>query len=225
MKAKFGAIVVDGRGKAGGHVFSKNKGGAYMRTKVTPTNPNTSAQAQARSILASLSQQWSTLSDSQRLAWNNAVADYATTDIFGDIKNPSGINLYVKLNSNISNVGGILLSSPPVKLEMPSSYVESATYDISTDTLTVTLSDSNAENTLMLVRATPALSQGISSIGSQLRVIGVGSVLGNSISLSYKYASKFGIIAPGSNVYMSAQFVLESGQKSTATKVKVTVQA
>ena len=39
MKIKFGSEVVDGRGKIGGHVYSKNKGGAYKRTKVTPSNP------------------------------------------------------------------------------------------------------------------------------------------------------------------------------------------
>jgi len=45
MKMKFGAIVVDGRGKIGGHVASKNRGGAYLRTKVTPSNPQTGYQA------------------------------------------------------------------------------------------------------------------------------------------------------------------------------------
>ena len=59
MKLKFGAIVTDGRGKIGGHVASKNRSGAYLRTKVTPSNPNTVAQVQVRSILASLSQSWS----------------------------------------------------------------------------------------------------------------------------------------------------------------------
>jgi len=59
MKIKFGAIVVAGSGKIGGHVASKNRGGAYLRTKVTPTNPNSPAQAGARALLASLSTGWS----------------------------------------------------------------------------------------------------------------------------------------------------------------------
>ena len=98
MKVKFGAIVVDGRGKIGGHVASKNRGGAYFRTKVTPTNPNSTAQAGVRNRMTSLAQGWRGLSASARLSWNNAVGDFAKTDIFGDIKQPSGINLFPTLN-------------------------------------------------------------------------------------------------------------------------------
>lgn len=93
MKTKFGAIIVDGRGKIGGHVASKNRGGAYLRTKVTPANAQTSAQNQVRNLFTSLTQGWRGLTQAQRDAWNAAVLDYSRTDIFGDIRNPSGINL------------------------------------------------------------------------------------------------------------------------------------
>ena len=36
MKTKFGAIIVAGSGKINGFVASKNRAGAYLRTKVTP---------------------------------------------------------------------------------------------------------------------------------------------------------------------------------------------
>ena len=85
MKIKFGAIVTDGRGKIGGHVASKNRSGAYMRTKVTPSNPNTASQSQARSILASASQNWRNLTDSQRKAWNNAVSDWDNSSYISKI--------------------------------------------------------------------------------------------------------------------------------------------
>ena len=108
MKAQFGALVVAGSGKINGWVASRNRGGAYFRTKVTPLNPSTSAQQNARGILGSLSTQWSQLTEEQRLSFNNAVASFATTDIFGDIRNPSGINLFVKLNTNLINTGQAL---------------------------------------------------------------------------------------------------------------------
>ena len=123
MKLKFGAIVTDGRGKIGGHVASKNRAGAYLRTKVTPSNPNTVAQAQARGILASLSQAWGQLTDFQRKGWNEAVKEWGTTDIFGDIKKPSGINLFVKLNANLASVGMPQVSDVPAKAEVPSAII------------------------------------------------------------------------------------------------------
>jgi len=42
MKTLFGAIVVDGRGKLGGHVASKNRHGSYFRTKVSPSQTSKS---------------------------------------------------------------------------------------------------------------------------------------------------------------------------------------
>ena len=41
-KIKMTAIVADMRNKLNGSVFSRNRGGAYIRTKVTPINPQTS---------------------------------------------------------------------------------------------------------------------------------------------------------------------------------------
>jgi len=43
---KFSAIVSDARGKIGGNVFSRNKGGSYIRSYVKPINPSTPKQTQ-----------------------------------------------------------------------------------------------------------------------------------------------------------------------------------
>lgn len=225
MKIKFGAIVTDGRGKIGGHVASKNRSGAYMRTKVTPANPNTIAQSEARSILASLSQSWRTLTKDQRLAWNNAVGDWSKTDIFGDIKNPTGLNLYIKLNANLLGVGLVAINTPPLKQDVPSAYPVSALYEISTGTLTVYMSDESGNAVIGLVRATPPLSAGVSFVKSELRVLGYATGTTNVVVLNGRYASKFGIPAIAANVIVSVQWVLNNGQKSVPAQVKVDVIA
>ena len=223
MKLKFGAIVTDGRGKIGGHVASKNRAGAYLRTKVTPSNPNTVAQVQARSILGSLSQMWQTLSDSQRSGWNDAVKEWGTTDIFGDIKNPSGINLFVKLNANLISVGYPHLSDVPRKMEIPSAIVTDATLTISSDMLLINFNDVTASGVKVLVRATPTLSHGVSFVKSQFRVIGDQVVVNGTVSLVGAYDAKFGMPLVGANVYANVQFVLPNGQKTTVQKVKLQV--
>ena len=223
MKLKFGAIVTDGRGKIGGHVASKNRAGAYLRTKVTPSNPNTVAQAQARGILASLSQGWGQLTDSQRNGWNDAVKEWGTTDIFGDIKKPSGINLFVKLNANLISVGFPMLSDVPGKMEVPSLIIVSAIFSITNDTLSVTFDNNTANGIKVLVRSTPTLSNGVSFVKSQFRVIGSEVVSGNGFSLPGAYGAKFGMPLVGGNVYAAVQFVLPNGQKTTEQKVKLEV--
>ena len=223
MKLKFGAIVTDGRGKIGGHVASKNRAGAYLRTKVTPSNPNTVAQMQARSILASLSQRWQTLTESQRSGWNDAVKEWGTTDIFGDIKNPSGINLFVKLNANLLSISYPQLSDVPAKSEIPAVVVVGAVYRITTDTIEITFDSFLADGYVALVRATPKLSAGVSFVKSQFRVIGYGNVSLGALSLAGAYSNKFGAISVGANVYLSVQLVSAIGQKTVEQKVKLEV--
>ena len=65
-KIKFGMMMTDASGKLGGQVFSKNRGGSYVRTKVTPTNPQSTAQMSIRGIFASISSRWSSLTEAQR---------------------------------------------------------------------------------------------------------------------------------------------------------------
>ena len=113
MKMKWGALVVDGRGKIGGQVASKNRSGAYLRTKVTTVNPRSTSQISVRNRLAGLSQGWRGLSAANRAAWNGAVADFAKTNIFGDLVNPTGFNLYQRLNNNLLRIGESALSTPP----------------------------------------------------------------------------------------------------------------
>ena len=223
MKLKFGAIVTDGRGKIGGHVASKNRSGAYLRTKVTPSNPNTVAQAQARGILASLSQGWGQLTDSQRQGWNDAVKEWGTTDIFGDIKNPSGINLFVKLNANLISVGFPQLVDVPSKMEVPSVIITSASLNILNNEVLIDFDNNTANGVTALVRATPTLSNGVSFVKSQFRVIGYEVVIGSRLSLINAYSAKFGVPLVGANVYANVQFVLSNGQKTTEQKVKLQV--
>lgn len=223
MKLKFGAIVTDGRGKIGGHVASKNRAGAYLRTKVTPSNPNTVAQVQARSILGSLSQMWQTLTDSQRSGWNDAVKEWGTTDIFGDIKNPSGINLFVKINANLISVGYPQLFDAPSKQIVPSVVITDGSLKITGDTLSIVFDNGSADGFRTLVRATPTLSAGVSFVKSQFRVIGSDDVAGSSVSLVGAYGGKFSMPLVGANVYANVQFVLPNGQKTIEQKVKLRV--
>ena len=113
MKIKFGAIVVDGRNKIGGHVMSKNPAGAYMRTKVTPVNPRSTDQAAIRSRLSAISSAWRGLTTGYVPAWNAAVDQWKKTDIFGDLKKPTGFNLHQKLNNNAIRAGGSAITLPP----------------------------------------------------------------------------------------------------------------
>lgn len=217
---KFGAIVVDGRGKIGGHVASKNRAGAYLRTKVTPVNPNTVAQQNVRAILSSLSTGWAELTSAQRLGWNEAVADFATTDIFGDTKNPSGFNLYVKLNSNLINSGQAPIGDVPVKAEIPYTELVTAEISLGDDTFVLGFDSTAYAGARIFVTATPSLSNGITNVKSKMRGIGSYTVVADTQDIWADYLAKFGTPVDGSNIVVGVEVILPNGQKGVKQTLK-----
>jgi hypothetical protein len=223
MKLKFGAIVTDGRGKIGGHVASKNRGGAYLRTKVTPSNPNTASQSQVRSILASLASGWSLLTDSQRASWNGSVADYQSTDIFGDIKKPSGFNLYIKLNTVLLSIGAAALTDAPAKEDLGDIYVTAGAIDLTAETITVTLAGTKPAGASYRYYGTAAMSAGISNAKNRFRIIADSTTALTGAALYDAYVAKFGIPAETSGVQLGIDVVATNGQKSVLSTVKATI--
>jgi hypothetical protein len=197
MKVKWGALVVDGRNKIGGHVASRNAAGAYFRTKVTPVNPATTYQQSVRNRLSGLSSAWGDLTAAQRAAWNQAVILWQLTDIFGDIKTPSGFNLFQRLNNNLLNIGKAQIDVPPAPAAVDALTSLSIAAAAGAGTLTITYAPAIEADHSFLVRATPALSPGIGFVKSEFRQIDVMVTADASpFSIETEYETKFGDIGP-----------------------------
>jgi hypothetical protein len=217
MKVKFGAIVVDGRNKIGGHVMSKNRAGAYMRTKVTPVNPRSPDQQNARARLSMLSSSWDGLTYDDILAWNSAIKNWAKSDIFGDIKHPSGFNLFQKLNNNLTRVGGTQIDVPPVKVPQDDlGTLVIGTVTASAIPLTFTLQSLGGDDKLEIL-ATPPVSLGKSFVKSEYRIIGHSLTLTTgACDAGTLYIAKFGgPIDPGKPFFIMARLVNSVTGQST----------
>jgi len=224
-KIKFSALMSDMRGKLNGSVLSKNRGGSYIRNKVTPSNPQTTAQMSVRGIFAGIASAWSTLTESQRLSFNNKVSQYASTDIFGDIRNPSGKALFQKLNQNLSISLQATLTSCPDSVAVPFANVAGATADISATEFGVDY-DGDATGSKIVIWATAPLSQGTTFVKNKLRQIQVAN--GNnagSVDIYDAYVEKFGALTPGANVYIGMRTINENGQASPLETIKATIVA
>lgn len=206
MKAKFGAIVVDGRGKVGGHVFSKNKGGAYMRTKVTPANPQSNVQQSTRASLTRFSQGFRALTAIQIAAWNNAVESFKSTNIFGDIKNPSGINLYVRLNTLLVQSGNAAITTPPLPTAVSALTSLSATADVSDDAVLIAFAPTPipAGHTLMIYASKQA-SPGVSAFkGKQTFIQHFPATTATGVDIKTAYEAKYGSLVAGQKISFEA---------------------
>ena len=224
-KVKFGMMMTDASGKLGGQVFAKNRGGSYVRTKGIPSNPQTTAQMYIRGIFASISSGWSTLNESARLGWNNAVSGFATTDVFGDLRNPSGKALYQKLNQNLAISGQAGITVAPQPSEVPFAQLNEVTGDASTPLLEVTL-DGDTTGSKIVVWATRPLSQGTSFVKNDLRQIGdfAGAAPG-TIEITNVYTDKFGAFAAGDNIVIGVRVINANGQASPLETKKAVIVA
>lgn len=86
-------------GKMGGVVWSRNRGGAYIRRFVTPLNPSTEKQMKQRYAFGVNAQRYSLVSDEVKPLWNT-YANTVFVPLVGTGKG-SGINAYVSLNTTI----------------------------------------------------------------------------------------------------------------------------
>ena len=203
-RVKFGAMMVDARGKLGGHVFTKNRAGASIRTKVTPTNAGTLAQSEARGRLTFLSQAWSGLSEEQRIAWNSAVSSYQKTNVFGDTYLPSGKNLYVALNSNILLVGGSVRDTPPAFKESTSLLSAGVGLTIDDFNLAVYAASPFTATDRLVVQSSSQRSAGVFNFSGMYSVVGVqapdtGSAEAD-VDIKSDFIAKWGIPIAGKKV-------------------------
>lgn len=223
MKIKWGALVVDGRGKLGGHVAAQNKGGSYLRTKVTPSNPQSIFQTGVRNLFGSISAGWSALTASQRAAWNNAVDDWKRTNIFGDLKLPSGKALYQRLNQQAQVVAYPALTTPPAKEDIPDSNVIAVDIDTTAETITATGLYNGTDATVQYF-SSGVVSAGTSFVKNLMRVIGHTGGAAYQPSTAYtQYVLRFGTPAPGEKIFIGFKIVLPTGQASPLQVVEATV--
>lgn len=225
MKIKWGALVVDGRGKLGGHVAAQNKGGSYLRTKVTPSNPQTIFQSTVRAIFGFISQVWSGLTAGQIVAWNEAVDSWKTTNIFGDLKQPSGKNLHQRLNLELLTSGQAEITDPPAKLEMVQGVIDGATISIGTSEITIGNAYVGADAVTKVFSSGP-VSNGTTFVKNLMRQTGFGNNPVTFDASAYSdYVAKFGAPVVGQKIYVGVKYVLPNGQASVLQTVLATVLA
>ena len=223
-RIKFGMMMTDARGKLGGHVFTKAKSGATIRTKVTPLNPKTSAQSEARSALGANSQAWRILSETQRLAWNSAAQEVSKTNAFGDTYFPSGKNYFTAVNNNIRNVGGEVLVSPPALVEVPGLTSVEVDFDLLAEQLDIAPNFiGNSIDVVLVCNATSGQSAGRYNFSGKYRKFDGYALTGlpQNTAIYDAYVSKFGVPSAGQKVsfefYLVNQTTGQVSPRVTAT--------
>lgn len=196
--AKFtpGAIVSEIRGKIAATVFTKNKAGASIRNRVTPINRRSVGQTEQRQQLAALAAQWRGLTEAQRLSWNNAGPSFPQTDNLGQTIFLTGEQLFVRCNANLILIGEAQITSAPTPTSFDVLSFTSITADASAGTIALAFAPTVPAGYVMVVRATPPVSQGKSFVAqSAFRFISaVAAAQTSPYALGTEYVAVHGAI-------------------------------
>ena len=218
----FTAVVADMRNKLNGTVFSKNKSGAYTRTKVTPVNPQSASQTQNRQRLSRFSQLWRTLSLTAITAWNDlAKSQPFGTDVFGNPKFLSGLSLFVKLNSNIDIAMANQILDAPVLTTPPAASITAVNVQSDGTTLIAasfdyTLASTPVDVALVIYATRPyPVSQTFNTNLYRLVQV-VPATAGGNMSFLPGYLATFGVPQPG----MQVGVFIETIDKNSGMRIK-----
>jgi len=227
MKVLTTAIVADIRNKLNGTVFSKNRYGSYARTKVTPVNPQSTEQQNARNRFSTQSQAWRGLTEAQRQSWIDAAPNFPTTDIFGNTKILSGQALYVKFNSNLALVGSAAIASAPSPVAIPALEVLTLVADDSANTVILTATSPVPADFAMVIMATPNVTPGISFVKNKFRFISaIAAAATSPFALTTDYIARFGDPVEDQKIFVKAFYVSTiTGQAGIPVQIQTIVVA
>lgn len=114
------SILAAASGSLGGNTASHNRGGAYLRSRVVPTDPASSFQVIMRTILGNLATAWQTLTDTQRDAWTTYGLNVPVTNALGDTVFLTGQQMYVRNNAARVQAGLARIDDGPVVFALDS---------------------------------------------------------------------------------------------------------
>lgn len=190
---KFGAGVSEMRGKEGGVIYSRNRYGAYMKTKISPTNPQTSPQQTQRALMGNLAQLWKTLASGEKAAWENLGAQTSRVNRFGDQTDYAGFGIFMRLNRNLSIIGESALTVAPVPPTFPELSLVSVVATVSTTTIAVNFTPSPlAAGKWIVVYCTNNILTGRKFVKNFYRLILVEDNAGTGVDIYPEWNAYFG---------------------------------
>jgi hypothetical protein len=188
------------RGSVNGVTYARNRYGLYARSKASPVQPRTPAQAERRAQLTVLSQRWRTLSETNRAEWRALADELIRSDALGLTYRLSGLQAYLQFNLWRALLQLPPQDNPPAQLAAPNPItIGNVNYIAQGDELEIVFTPTPYAGALA-IWATAPFSRGVNFVApSRYRVISVrrpaafGGNLASPLNITDDYLNKFRI--------------------------------
>lgn len=194
---KMGVVSSDVRGTLGGVVYSRNRGGAYIRAKVSPVQPITGFNGASRAIFGAISKLWSaSLTDTQRAGWEAFASVHPFVNIFGDAITLGGIAFFQAANRRVMQVGDDPILDAPANWLVPDPgavTVAMAGNGTHLDLTTVTVSRTLTYDEGLYIFGTPPMLGARAPQKNDFRLINTqeGGLLASGVDFGAAYEARF----------------------------------
>lgn len=136
---KLGVALAAASGSIGGTVFARNRGGAYIRNRTPPLQPQTPRQTLVRARMSDLARAWSDeLTQTQRDAWENYASQVPIVNRIGEPRFVTGINMYTRANTLLLDTGVARVDDGPTVFTVGPTITPTITVDAANDTFDIT---------------------------------------------------------------------------------------
>jgi len=174
MRVKYGAIIVNARGRLGGHAATDNASGNIVVTAAIPPLPRFRSSSRSKPLQRHTAsrQAYKALTIIQQQQWKNETANYPRLNAVGNQYKMTGQQLFCSLNNNLQNIGAAIISVPAPKIIPPMSPLFTIAATHAGPSLGLTYASAQATSSdIMIVQASPNMSNGRSSPGNSMRQI------------------------------------------------------
>jgi hypothetical protein len=220
-RIKESALVSGVRGTQGGNVFSAGHYGAYVRQKVSPTQPQSARQIAQRNIFTAQSQAWRNLTDDERNAWNAWAQTHPIMDVFGNAQVLTGAAAFMKVNADLVTLGMDPTDDPLPDPVTPPPAATAATIVAATGLVTVTLETAPLATNIYAVWQTPGLSPGVTYVSSMFRFGGQATLPtppSTSLTITPVNLNALLVVTAGRRVGISVIRYTDEGLRIDATR-------
>lgn len=177
MKFTPGPTIAAASGSIGGTVYSHNRGGMYTRNRSIPITSTTSFALNAKQRLATASQDWQGLSDTQRASWLQWALQNPVTDTLGFPRHLTGHQSFVGINTRLLLQVAPTLTAPPITPAPDGLLSVVVDGDIGAGDVDLTFTGTPlAAGVRLWIEAAVTNSVGINNVNNLLRFLGTSPI-------------------------------------------------
>lgn len=223
MKVRFGMLMTDAVGKAGGQFIQRTRFGNVLRNITVPVQRLASLQNPQRFINSFVFSKWSFLSQTTRNSWNVIGSNLITKNAYGEPVPMSGRDAYTRCNSIMYAFNGSFVNLSIFSYVTPSIHIDSFMISVDDGEINVNIAD-EANLLFWQIKAMPLKNASINLSVDKLKTFYRDYTIDDPNSIFYEYQNIFGHPKQGSFIMFAIRGVSDSGIVSEWQMFKVQVQ-